>query len=502
MAGSLRPAPPHVDKLSRPIGMTVANVIESLGDTVSFEYQGNTEQLFRGAATALRRREVRRRFWVVRDRDWTRRRTDVYRDSESSAEEDLAAAIELGAEGVICSPEYKDSPLLEGMNVFFTPSTIDFTCRLIEAQRRMIRGRRTIAVTGSAGKTTTTAMIAHSLQALDPESAIQHNDRNRNFLHWALAYQTRTHRYAHSVLEISGAALSHDWDHYAISADVAIVTSIAEAHLEFHGDLAGVASDKSNIFKNPPRHGAAVINIDTPYSEVLTARAQSEGAKLITYGESLEADIRLIDYDLETGRVRANIVGLDVEYTLSAKGKHIALNSLATLATLRDLGLDWAAGMVSLASFLPPVGRGQEVEVPLSEGGEFTLIDGSYNANPASVRAALANLGESAPQRRKIAVLGDILELGKHSEQVHQSLVADLHAANLDNLHLVGENMHKMQSTNSDLATNVRCWSTVEELITQLPETLRPGDVVLIKGSGATGLKSLAAHFLNQVPQG
>ncbi|WP_258933013.1 Mur ligase family protein [Nesterenkonia pannonica] len=266
MAAFSRRKPPHVVTLSRPDRMTVADVIEALDDTVSFEYRGNAEQLFRGAATSLRRGEVRRRFWVVRDRDWTRRRRDVYRGSASSAEGDLAAAIEWGAEGVICGPEYKDSPLLEGMNVFFTPSTIDFTCRLIEAQRRLIRGRRTIAVTGSAGKTTTTAMIAHCLQALDPESSIQHNDRNRNFLHWALAYQTRTHRYAHSVLEISGAALSHDWDHYAISPDVAIVTSIAEAHLAAHGDLAGVARDKSNIFKNP--------HLTVQQSSTLTPRTQ------------------------------------------------------------------------------------------------------------------------------------------------------------------------------------------------------------------------------------
>jgi UDP-N-acetylmuramoyl-tripeptide--D-alanyl-D-alanine ligase len=495
------PTPPKVRKLSRPAGMTVANIIEALGDTVSFEYRGDPEHRFRGVATLTRRREVRRRFWVVRDNAWTREGDDPYQDSDTTPEEDLQAALELGAEGVICSPRYKNSPLLEGRNVFFTPNTIDFTCRLIEAQRHLVRGRRTIAVTGSAGKTTTSAMIAHALRALDADAAIQHNNQNRNFLHWALAYLTRRHRYAHTVLEVSGGALSYAWDQYAISADISIVTSIAEAHLEIHDTLEGVARDKSNIFKNLPRDGAALINIDAPYSDVLVARAESEGARIITYGENPDADIQLTGYDLATGRVRANVVGLGVEYTLAARGRHIALNSLAVLASLRDLGLDWAAGMVALESFVQPTGRGREAEVPLPGGERFMLIDDSFNANPASVRASLKNLAETPSEGRKVAVLGDILELGEHSTQVHQSLAADIRAANLDSVHLLGEHLHEMYATNNDLAPEVRVWASIEDLIDELPQSLQPDDLVLIKGSGGTKLKKLAALFREQATE-
>lgn len=498
MTSSHNTEPPKVRRLNRPVGMTVAHVIEALGDTVGFEYQGDPAQRFRGIATTTRAGDVRRRFWVVRDKDWTRKGSDPYQNSDTSPEEDITTALELGAEGIICPPRYKGSRVLEGKNVFFTLNTIDFTSRLIEAQRRLYRGRRTIAVTGSAGKTTTTAMIAHALRTIDEDAKVQYSNQNRNFLHWVLAHQTRAHRFDHTVLEVSGATLSYEWDKYAVSADVSVVTSIAEAHLEHHGSLEGVARDKSSIFKQPPRDGAAVINIDVPYADIILARAKSEGCRIVTYGESSEADIRLISYDLATGRVRANVVGLDVEYTLAAKGKHLALNSLAALATLRDLRLDWAKGLVALGGFAPPKGRGQEIEVPLGDGTFFTLVDGSYNANPASVKASLESLVGVNVRGRKVAVLGDILELGDHSEQVHRSLAAYIRAANLDSVHLLGENLHKMHETESSLAPEVWRWNDIDQLIKDFPATLRHEDLLLIKGSGATGLKKLAAIFLDQ----
>lgn len=490
--------PPKVRKLVRPVGMTVAHVIDAIGDTVSFEYQGDPEQRFRGVATTTRAREVRRRFWVIKDRDWTRDRFDPYGESETTPEEDMAQALELGAEGIICRPEFKGLPLLQNRNVFFTPNTIDFTCRLIEAQRRLYRGRRTIAVTGSAGKTTTSAMVAHALRAIDDGAKVQYSNQNRNYLHWALAYQSRTHRFDRTVLEVSGGALSYEWDHYAISADVSVITSIAEAHLEQHGSLEGVARDKSNLFKSLPRDAAAVINIDAPYSDMLLARAESEGARLITYGENPDADIRLTGYDFATGRVRAKIIGLAVEYTLTAKGKHMALNSLAVLATLRDLGLDWAKGMVALESFLPPSGRGQEFGVALTGGRQFTLVDGSFNSNPASVKASLQWLAEIEAPGRKVAVLGDILELGDHATAVHASLVDEVRNAGLDVVHLLGEHLHAMHDKASDLGADVHRWADVSDLIRELPGMLEHEDTVLIKGSGGTGLKGLAKTFLEE----
>jgi UDP-N-acetylmuramoyl-tripeptide--D-alanyl-D-alanine ligase len=110
---------------------------------------------------------------------------------------------------------------------------------MVEAQRRMIRGRRVIAVTGSAGKTSTTAMLAHALRAVADDAKVQYDPRDRKYLHWALAYMSRVHRFDHTFLEVSEAVLSQAGDDFSVSADVAIVTSIAEAHLEYHGSLEG-----------------------------------------------------------------------------------------------------------------------------------------------------------------------------------------------------------------------------------------------------------------------
>lgn len=475
-------------------------MIESLGDTVDFEYQGDTDQLFRGIATTSRPREVRRRFWILRDTQWTIKRHDPYEDLDSSPAQELEKTLRSDPAGLILPDSYKADPRLEGLNVFFTPSTVNFASRLVEAQRRLCRGRRLVAVTGSAGKTSTSAMVAHALQGVTPESKVQYSAQNRNGMHWSLSYMSRVHRFDHTVLEVSGAALAHRWKGWTVSPDVAIVTSIAEAHLDYHGTLEGVARDKSNIFRAPPRNGAAVVNIDSPHADILVARAEAEGARLVTYGESPEADIRLVGYDLTTGRVRASVVGLDVEYTLSAKGKHLALNSLAVLATLRDLGVDWAAGMASLRTFVQPKGRNREVKVPLDRG-DFTLVDGSFNANSASVRASLLSIQEAKSRGRKVAVLGDILELGEHAEEVHRSLAPDVRAAGLDCLHLLGENFHKVHQAERNLAPEVHLWDDVDELIESLPGTLRKDDLVLIKGSGGMGLKKLAAHFIDRAEE-
>jgi UDP-N-acetylmuramoyl-tripeptide--D-alanyl-D-alanine ligase len=234
------------------------------------------------------------------------------------------------------------------------------------------------------------------------------------------------------------------------------------------------------------------------YTHALSPR----GARVVTYGEGARSGIRLVNYDPATGRVRANVIGLDVEYTLAAKGKHMALHSLAVLTTLKDRGLDWTAGVVALATFIPPSGRNQVVEVPVDSGGTFTLIDGSHNANPASMRASLTALAETPAKGRKIAVLGDILELGDDAKKVHRSLVKDIRAAWLGCVHLLGDQLTGLRVRDRRLAREVHRWEDGEQLIEALPESGEEGDLVLIKGSGATCLKELARIFLERADNG
>lgn len=478
--------------------MTVSDVIAAIEDTVPFEYQGDTSQQFRGLAVHNTPRDTRRRYWVMRGPEWKRKRSNQYGPDGSTPEDGIANAIRDGAAGLICNTTYKGHPALENQNVFFTPNTFELCYRIVESQRRLTHGRRMIAVTGSAGKTTTCAMVACALRGAEAGHTVQQNDRNRNLIHHILAQQSRFHRFSSTILEVAGSVFARDRLDFTVSADVSIVTSISEAHLNYLDDLAGVARYKSDIFKRPPSGGLAVVNLDAPYSEVLTDRAIGEGARLVTYGENAEADIRLTGYDPATGRVHVNMDGLDVDYTLPAKGKHLALNSLAVLATLRDLGMDWEAGLASLEGFVPPEGRGQEARISLDDGGQFTLIDGSYNANPASLRASLEYLAETDVQSRRVAVLGDILELGAHSKEVHLSLAKDIRSAGIDSLHIIGEHFLELHDAEPALAAEVHRWDNIDELIERVPGMLQDRDVVLIKGSGGMGLKKLAALLIDQ----
>src|SRR5205085_1529260 len=196
---------------------------------------------------------------------------------------------------------------------------------------------------------------------------------------------------------------------------VAMITTIAPVHLEFFGALDAIADAKAEIFLGVEPGGAAVINADTPQFGRLKAAARAAGLeRIVSFGEREDADARLIKFSLqaETSTVQARILGHDVTYKLGAPGRHMVDNSLGVLAATSLLGADLALAALALGDLRAPVGRGERItlEVP---GGTVLLIDESYNANPTSMRAALALLGQVPMQGlgRRIAVLGDMLEL-------------------------------------------------------------------------------------------
>jgi len=207
---------------------------------------------------------------------------------------------------------------------------------------------------------------------------------------------------------------------------VAIVTTIAPVHLEFFGTLAAIADAKAEIFLGVEPGGTAVLNADNPQFAHLKRAAQVAGVKhIVAFGESGGADAHLAKVSLqaETSTVQASILGRDVTYKLGAPGRHVVENSLAVLAAAQLLGADLALAALALADLKAPAGRGERVTLELP-GGAVLLIDESYNANPVSMRAALALLGQ-VPMKgmgRRIAVLGDMLELGPDGAALHADL--------------------------------------------------------------------------------
>ena len=232
--------------------------------------------------------------------------------------------------------------------------------------------------------------------------------------------------------------------------------------------------------------GTAILNRDNAYYALLITAAWSAGlARALGFGADPEADARLIHCDIgDTGSaVAANICGQDLTYRLHVPGRHWVLNSLAVLAAISAVGgqLDTAAAALSQLSAPSLRGGSQHIALP---GGQLELIDDSYNASPAAVRAAIAVLATKKPGSggRRIAVLGDMLELGRSSEIMHAALARDLKSAGIDKVLLAGE---KMASLDATLPASMRGGyaQKSEQLRPLVLTTLQPGDIVLVKGS-------------------
>ena len=196
---------------------------------------------------------------------------------------------------------------------------------------------------------------------------------------------------------------------------VAIVTTVEPVHLEFFASVEAIADAKAEIFLGLEPGGAAVINRDNPHYRQLKDHAAAAGARVVSFGENAHADARLLKCALQpTGStVDADILGVPVAYKIGAPGRHLVMNSLAVLAAASLCGADLARAALALAQQVPAAGRGTRITLELPDG-QALLIDESYNANPTSMRAALALLGQAplGSEGRRIAVLGDMLELG------------------------------------------------------------------------------------------
>jgi UDP-N-acetylmuramoyl-tripeptide--D-alanyl-D-alanine ligase len=267
---------------------------------------------------------------------------------------------------------------------------------------------------------------------------------------------------------------------------VAIVTTIAPVHLEFFGSLNKIADAKAEIFTGIEPGGAALLNRDNRQYAQLAKAAQAAGvARIVSFGEHKQADAVLLRHSLqpESSTVEARILGQQVTYKLGAPGKHLVLNSLAVLAAASLVGTDLALAALALDNLKPASGRGARATLRLP-GGSALLIDESYNANPASMAAAIALLGQAAVGKhgRRIAVLGDMLELGAQGVGLHRALAAPIQAAGVDLVYCSGPLMRALWEA---LPTSRRGGyaETAAVLQPAVLAVLRDGDAVMVKGS-------------------
>jgi UDP-N-acetylmuramoyl-tripeptide--D-alanyl-D-alanine ligase len=285
---------------------------------------------------------------------------------------------------------------------------------------------------------------------------------------------------------------------------VAVITTIAPAHIENLGSEEAIADAKAEIFEGLEEGGTAVIPADTPHFERLKDAALAVGARVISFGRAEHADIRLLDAipDANGGSlVTAAMGGHRLCYNVAEPGDHWVANSLCVMAAVHAAGGDMGAAGLALAEMGGLKGRGARQRVPVP-GGHALMIDESYNANPASMRATLAQLGQT-PATRRIAVLGSMKELGDFAPAFHAQLSEPLLAADVDFAVLVGPEMVDLaRELGKGLATTLgkplhfaHCENAGEAIAALEEYGLAGGDAVLVKGSNSVGLSRLVAHF-------
>ena len=483
--------------------LRVDELLDPLATRVQYDYVGKRDMQFRGIALRATRRLAGGQFVVLVDSHWGKRARKKFGYPDRTREAVINEAHANGAAGFIVNEQLKGEPALADKNCFFVSNTLDFAFRLVETVRELT-SRKVVAVTGSAGKSTTKAMIIHALGSLSPAPEIYNPPGTDNIFTSVTCQLSRMDNFDYSVLEVAGSAfLRFHKNNFTVSPDVAVVTSISEAHLDYLDDLAGVARRKARLFDSPPPGGTAVINLDTPCADLLLAHAKEQGGRVVTFGESTDAMVRLVDYQPATRRAVVEVDGARTELTIGAEGRHMALNSLAVLATLRALGIpEWQRALSSLETFHALTGRGETSSVPVP-GGTLTLIDESYNANPASIRAALDAMANRQVEGsgRRIVVLADMLELGAHAAAIHQDLAPAFDPLVGTEVHLLGENMAALFDALGPSRPGVQHWRSLAELKSALLDDVRPGDVMLLKGSNGMGLGEIVRELQQLEPE-
>ena len=382
----------------------------------------------------------------------------------------VAPAFEKGAAAALVSriPEG-----LENVPLLLVPDVLKGLQALGIAARARTQAR-VIAITGSVGKTGSKEMLRVALEGQGNIHVAEKSYNNHEGVPLTLARMPKDTDIA--VIEIG---MNHPGEIAPLAKmarpHVALITTVAPVHLAAFSGVEEIAAEKAEIFRGLEPNGIAILNADL---ETLPILSKAAPAKTLLFGPSETADFRLLSCDVGNGAtvVRASTPMGEIMFNLGGEGAHLAQNAVGVLAGLHALKADLGRATLALASWHPPEGRGARQQIPLGpEGmdGYFTLINESYNANPASTRAALETLAQQAG--RKVAILGDMLELGETSPALHNALAK---TEGIDITHTVGPLMGDVPFENRGLTVD-----TSTELAAQIGRQIQAGDVVMVKGS-------------------
>jgi UDP-N-acetylmuramoyl-tripeptide--D-alanyl-D-alanine ligase len=344
-----------------------------------------------------------------------------------------------------------------------------------------------IGITGSVGKTGAKEMLAAALAPHGRVHATKGNLNNHLGVPLNLANMPLDAQFAVMEMGMNHAGEIARLSHW-VRPHASLITTVDAVHIEYFKNVEAIADEKASIFDGMGGQGVAVINGDNPHAYRLRGYAEARGLdRVLNFGTGEGNVCRLVSYQIEDmhSRIEAVIAGTAIDYRIGTIGKHWALMSTAVLGMVDALGLDIAKSAAVLEYFTEPKGRGQITKLAVS-GGHLRLIDDCYNASPISMKGAfekLADLREASHDDcRTVVVLGDMLELGEHSEEMHVGLVPALVNNQMGLVFAAGRFMEKLYAALPESMQGAyRATST--ELAPVVVEALRPHDLVLVKGS-------------------
>ncbi len=412
----------------------------------------------------------------------------------------VAAALKAGAALAVVEAAQRDK-FASDAPLLVVDDVLSGLVALAYAARARLNAQ-VIAITGSVGKTSTKEALLGVLSAQGPTHASTKSFNNHWGVPLSLARCPATVRFA--IFEIG---MNHAGEIEQlvkmVRPQVAVITTVEPVHLEFFAGIEAIADAKAEIFGSVEPGGAVVLNRDNSLFARLQRKAKKLGiSRIVSFGSDAESDARLLEVSLhaDCSAVHAHILGHEVTYKLGIPGRHMAMNSLAVLAAASLVGADLALAALSLSQIEPAAGRGMRRVLEV-EDGEATLIDESYNANPASMAAALNVLGAAAigPHGRRIAVLGDMLELGPTSAALHCGLIDAVNANHIDLVYCCGPLMRNLWDA---LSTGKRGGyaGSAADLEAQAVAAIRAGDAIMIKGSLGSKMKTIVNALEKRFP--
>jgi len=409
------------------------------------------------------------------------------------------AAAQAGASVLVIDRSHEDKLRALNVPLIVVPDVL----AALETLGRAARARsqaRIIAVTGSVGKTTTKEALRHILSRAGVVHASPASFNNHWGVPLTLARLPQATDFA--IFEIG---MNHVGEIRPLAKmvrpHIALITCVASVHSAYFASIEEIAQAKAEIFEGLKNGGVALLNCDDAQFDFLSTLAHKAGTKNIrSFGHNAQADYRLIDIKQGDGHsdCQFSLRGQERQARLGTAGQHMAMNILSCLGVSDILQLDLSKILTHLADFSAPSGRGARHILRLLDGQKCLLLDESYNANPTSMRAALRVLGETKPagQGRRIAVLGDMLELGKESQQAHADLAQPLAAAGVNMVFLLGQEMrvlaHLLEKTGKEVIWRAH-WQELEPLVLS---QLQAGDVISIKSSKSTGASHIVTALL------